>query len=148
VRRIFSPSLYAKVAARTRIYRLHIDSRAARSHRGLDCDECFDHAEAEARGRQRRAARADRRHEIQALVLERLARLDFRADDVAVADEQLELAVRIGNRVAHRDAALEDAHALHVVQIVEYHAPPAADDDDLADLVRIRPADVNVADDA
>src|SRR5262252_2117456 len=84
VRRIFSPSLYAKVAARTRIYRLYIDGGAPRLHRRLDRDQRFDHAETEAGGRQRRPARPDRRHEFRALVLQRFARLDSRADDVAV----------------------------------------------------------------
>src|SRR5262245_61209961 len=97
------------------------------THRAVDRGQRSNHAEAELAAGDRRAAAVHGVDEVGALVLERLARLDLRADDVAVADQQLELAVRVGDRLAHRDAALEHAHALDVVQIVEHHAPAAAD---------------------
>src|SRR5215468_6381766 len=128
--------------------RSHFNGCASRSHGRLDGHEGPDDADAEARVRQRRGPGSNRRDEFQALVLQRLARLHLRADDVAVADEQLELAERFGDRLADRYAALEDAHALHVVQVVEDDAAAAADDDDLAHLVRVGPADVDVADHA
>src|SRR6266850_431096 len=127
--------------------RSHFNGRSSRAHRRLDRHESPDDAEAEARLRERRPAAHDRLDEFLALVLQRLARLDLRADDVAVADEQPEFAVRIGDRLADRDAALEDADALDVVQVVEHDAAPAAHGDDLPHFVRVRPADVNVADD-
>src|SRR5262245_33665830 len=55
-----------------------------------------------------------------------------------------------GRRIAvdALDTLLEDAHPLERVHVVEDDTFLTADDDDLADLVRIRPADVNVPDDA
>src|SRR5712672_784406 len=66
----------------------HFNGGSARSHRRLDRDQGTDHAGAEASVGERRTPGEDRIHEIGALVLERLARLDLRADDVAVADQQ------------------------------------------------------------
>src|SRR5712671_327362 len=76
--------------------RSHLNGGSSRSHRRLDGGERPDDAEAKAALRERRPAAHDRLDECLALVLQRLARRDFRADDVAVANEQLELAVRIG----------------------------------------------------
>ena len=90
--------------------------------------------------------RANRLDEIRALVLQRLTRLDLRADDVAVAHQQLEFAVRFGHRLTHGYSSLVDAHAFGIVEIVEHDAAVAAHGHDFADLVRVRPADVNVAD--
>src|SRR5262245_45447440 len=77
------------------------NSGSVRAHRRLDGGEGANDAEAELAARQRRLAAADRLHEIGALVLQRLAGLHLRAHDIAVADEQLELAVRVGDGVAH-----------------------------------------------
>src|SRR5262249_8045147 len=126
----------------------HLNSGTSGGDRRLARGEGARDADAEARGDRRRPAGEQGIQEVAALVLQRLARFDLRTDDVAVTHEQLELAVRVRNRLADRDAALEHPHPFGVVQIVEDDAPPAADRDDLADLVRIGPADMDVADDA
>src|SRR5436190_18895641 len=123
----------------------HVHHLAAGAHRRLDGRQRPDHGQTELPARDGRSPGGNRVHEFLSLVLERLARFHFRADDVAVADEQLELAVRVGHRLAHRDAALEHAHALGVVQVVEDEAAPAAHGNHFADLVRVGPAHVDVA---
>src|SRR5262245_15522743 len=149
VRRILSPSLYAKVAANTRIRSpTDLDRRPPRPHRRLDGGQGANDATPEHSARERYAVRVDRVDELQALVLERLAWLDLGADDVAVAYEQLELAVGFRDGVAGRDAALVVPDPLDVVEVVEDHAAAAAHRHHLAHFVWIRPADVDVADDA
>src|SRR5258708_23722358 len=68
--------------------RSHFNGGSSRSHRRLDGDERPHHAEAEACLRERRPSGHDGLDEFVALVLQRLARLDLRADDVAVPDQQ------------------------------------------------------------
>src|SRR5213592_988976 len=118
----------------------HVHHCAAGAHRRLDGRQRPDHGQTELPARDGRTPRGNRVNEFLALVLERLAPFHSRADDVAVADEQLELAVRVGHRLAHRDAALEHAYALGVVQVVEDEAAPAAHGNHFADLVRVGPA--------
>src|SRR4029077_7329764 len=92
----------------------HLNGCSPRSHRRLERDQGPHHAGAEAPGGERRPSAADRGHEIGALVIERLARRPPPADEVAVAHQQLELAIRIGDRLAGRDAAFEHPDALDV----------------------------------
>src|SRR5258706_4548483 len=110
----------------------HLDCRAAGAHRRLDCHQGADDAAAERPAGQRDAALLDRLDELQTLILERFARLDLGTDDVAVAHEQFELAVGFRNPVACRNAPLEVADPLDIVEIVEHHPPAAANGDHLA----------------
>src|SRR3989442_3076951 len=88
VRRIFSPSLYAKVATRMRAFTLgpsHLDGCALPPDRRIDRRHRPRDAATEAAIGQRRPRGADCLDELQALVLERFARLHLGTDDVAVA---------------------------------------------------------------
>src|SRR3954449_12348180 len=108
--------------------RSHFNGGAFRAHGFFDRDQRLDDAQAEERGSERRASGHDRVDELGALVLQRLAGLDLPAEDVAGADEQLDLAVAVGrDGAADRDAALEHPNALAVVEVVEHDAAPAAD---------------------
>ena len=118
--------------------------RSARPHRCVDRHQRSNHAGSEAPSGHGRRSREYRVDEICALVLERLARVDFRADDIAISNEQLELPERIGNGLAHRHAALEDPDPLDVVEVVEDDATAAANGHDFAHLVGIGPTHVNV----
>src|SRR5438876_1132910 len=96
VRRIFSPSLYAKVATRMRAFTLgSVTPRRLRPSAG-STHRSPPHG----------------------------------ADD----------------GVGSGHSPLEESHGLDVVQIVEDDAAPASDRDNLANLVRIGPADMNVGD--
>src|SRR5258708_18416687 len=78
----------------------HLDGRAARPHRRLDGHQHTYDAAPEVPAGQRDAAGLDGVHEFHALVLQRFARLDLRAHDVAVAHEQLELAIGFRDPIA------------------------------------------------
>src|SRR5689334_5140959 len=84
--------------------RSHFNGGSFRAHRFFDRDERLHDAEPEAGGGERRPSARHGVDELRALILQRLAGLDLRADDVAVADEQFELAVGVGDRAADRDA--------------------------------------------
>src|SRR4051794_33720752 len=115
----------------------HFNGLSFRAHRCGDGHQRANDADSEASLRKRRLSGDDRVHEVGALVLQGLARLHLRADDVAVADQQLELAERVGDRLGRGHTALEHADAFDIVQVVEYHAAAAADRDYLAHLVGI-----------
>src|SRR5439155_18590461 len=130
--------------------RASLDDRhrhATLGERVLDRDHDFHDVEAGAAAGERLPARHDALDEVLALVPEGLGRLDLRAEDVAVAQLELELAEAV-HVATDRRPLLEDPDLLEVVHVVEHDALPAAHDDDLADLVGIDPADLNVADDA
>jgi hypothetical protein len=85
--------------------------------------------------------------EMTALILERLRGFDPRTNDVAVANLKAKLAV-VQRLFLHRAYAfLKDAHLLKSVEIIENDAPVTPDDDNLASLIRIGPAHMNVTDD-
>src|ERR1700687_2761373 len=117
----------------------HLGGGALRAHRRLDGGQRADHAPPAGAARQRDPACVDGLDELQALVLQRLARLDFRAHDVAIPHEQLELTIRFRHSIARGDAPFEVPDPLEVVEVVEDDPPAAAHRDDFADLVRIGP---------
>jgi hypothetical protein len=82
-----------------------------------------------------------------ALILQRFARRNGRAEDVTIAQEELELAERHRFLVRHECHSLvEDPDTLQWVEVVEYDSALASDDHYLSDLVRVDPAHMNVAD--
>src|SRR5437016_11240162 len=83
--------------------------------------------------------------EMAALVLEWLYRFDARADDVAVANLEAELAI-VERLLLHKAyALLEHSHLLEPVKVIEDDAPVALDNHDLPRLVGIGPANVHVS---
>src|SRR5437588_12650716 len=97
----------------------NLDRCAQCPHRRFDGDQRTHDAAREMTVGQRCAPVGDRRDEFHALVLQRLARLDLRAHDIAVAHEQLELAEGVRDRLLGGNAALEEAYTFAVIEVVE-----------------------------
>src|ERR1039458_7029357 len=84
-------------------------------------------------------------NEVLTLVLKRFSGVDFRAQDVTIADQKLELAVRFRDGGSHRHSLLKNSDSLHGVEIVKNHSSTASHRNHFADFVRVRPAHVNVS---
>jgi hypothetical protein len=80
-----------------------------------------------------------------ALILERLAGFNPRADNVAVTDLKVRFSVVQRFRLHSAHALFEDAHLFEPVEIVEHNASVTPYYHDLPRLVRVRPADLNMA---
>src|SRR5690606_5640813 len=86
--------------------------------------------------------------EVAALVLQGFADLDLGADDRAITDGELIFTVvgRLWLIGREGDTFFIDTHPLQGIQIVKDNSPVAAHHDNFANLVRFRPAYVNMAD--
>src|SRR5438045_2634908 len=83
------------------------DGGATGLHRRLDRHQRSHDATRELAARERRTAGGHCADKFQALVLQRLARFDFRAHDIAIAHQKLELPIGVRDRLLGRDAPLE-----------------------------------------